>query len=136
MANHKIEEIEGIGPAYGEKLRKAGIADTDSLLKLCCGAPGRKRVAEETGLSASQLLGWANAADLFRVSGVGPEFAELLEASGVDTVKELAQRNAANLAAKLAEVNGQKKLTRRVPDEAAVAAWVEQAKGLPRVIEH
>jgi predicted flap endonuclease-1-like 5' DNA nuclease len=136
VANKKIEEIEGIGPAFGEKLRAAGIEDTDGLLELCCSKPGRAKVAAQSGISESRLLEWANMADLFRIKGVGPEFAELLEASGVDTVKELATRNADNLAAKLAEVNDAKKLTRRVPNAEGVADWVAQAKALPARITH
>jgi predicted flap endonuclease-1-like 5' DNA nuclease len=136
MANKKIEEIEGIGPVMGEKLRSAGIKDTDGLLEMCCSPSGRKQVAEKSGISEARLLDWANMADLFRIKGVGPEYAELLEASGVDTVKELAQRNAENLAAKLAEVNGEKKLTRTVPSAKVVADWVDQAKGLPGKISH
>ena len=95
---YKIEEIEGIGPAYAEKLAAASISTTDDLLKLCCDARGRKATAEKTGVSESQLLKWANMADLMRVSGVGRQYAELLEASGVDTIKELRNRNAENLA--------------------------------------
>ena len=136
MANKKIEEIEGIGPVRGEKLRGAGIKDTDGLLETCCTGGGRRQVAEKTGIGESQILKWANMADLFRVKGVGSEYAELLECAGVDTVKELATRNAENLAAKMAEVNEAKKLTRRVPNAAAVQDWVEQAKGLPPKIEH
>ena len=136
MANMKIEEIEGIGPAYGKKLGLAGIGDTNKLLELCCDKKGRKAIAEKTGLSEKQLLSWANMADLFRIKGIGPEFAELLEASGVDTVKELATRNAANLATKMAEVNGEKKLTRTVPSEKVVTGWIEQAKSLPATITH
>lgn len=136
MANMKIEEIEGIGPAFSEKLRGAGINDTDKLLELCCTKKGRAEAAEKTGISESQILKWANMADLFRINGVGPEYAELLEAAGVDTVKELRHRNAENLAAKCAEVNEQKKLTRSVPSEKVVTGWVEQAKELPPTIEH
>ncbi len=136
MANMKIEEVEGIGPAYGEKLRNAGVTTTDQLLELCCDKAGRKKIAESSGLSESQILKWVNMADLFRIKGVGPEFAELLEAAGVDTVKELATRNAENLAAKLAEVNEQKKLTRRVPNLEAVADYIAQAKELPATVTH
>lgn len=136
MANKKIEEIEGIGPALGEKLRDAGIKDTDTLLELCCEKKGRKEIAEKSGLSEKQLLKFANMADLFRISGVGQEYAELLECAGVDTVKELATRNAANLTEKMAEVNAEKNLTRRVPNLAAVEDWVKQAKGLPAKITH
>ncbi len=136
MANMKIEEVEGIGPTYGEKLRGAGITHTDKLLELCCDKSGRKRVADETGLQESQLLKWVNMADLFRIKGVGPEFAELLEAAGVDTVKELATRNAENLAAKMDEVNEQKKLTRRVPNQEALQGFIDQAKELPQTVTH
>jgi predicted flap endonuclease-1-like 5' DNA nuclease len=134
--SYKIQEIEGIGPAYAEKLAAAGIDTTEVLLKLCCNAGGRKATAEKTGVSESQLLKWANMADLMRISGIGSEFSELLEAAGVDTVKELRNRNAENLAAKMAEVNEQKKLTRTVPSEKTVAGWVDQAKSMEPLITH
>lgn len=136
MANMKIDEIEGIGPAYGEKLRKAGIPNTDTLLEICCARKGRKQIAEQSGISESKLLGWVNMANLFRIKGVGPEYAELLECAGVDTVKELRNRNAESLASKLGEVNARKKLTRRVPTPEVVKEWVEQAKTLPPKVEH
>jgi predicted flap endonuclease-1-like 5' DNA nuclease len=134
--SYKTEEIEGIGPVYAEKLRTAGIGTTADLLRLCGDAKGRKATAATTGLSESQLLKWANMADLMRISGVGQEYSELLEAAGVDTVKELRNRNAENLAAKMAEVNASRKLTRTVPSEKAVAGWVEQAKSLDPLITH
>ncbi|MCP5153416.1 MAG: DUF4332 domain-containing protein [Ectothiorhodospiraceae bacterium] len=133
---YKIQEIEGIGPTFGAKLETAGIQTTDDLLKLCCEAKGRKEVAAKTGLKEAQLLKWANMADLMRISGVGSEYSELLEAAGVDTVKELRNRNAENLAAKMKEVNEQKKLTRATPSVSAVTKWVEQAKALPPLITH
>jgi predicted flap endonuclease-1-like 5' DNA nuclease len=136
MANKKIDEIEGIGPAMREKLEGAGIADTDTLLERCSSKPGRKEVAEKTGIAEGKILAWANMADLFRIKGVGPEYAELLEAAGVDTVKELATRKAENLAAKMNEVNESKKLTRRPRNAAAVEDWIGQAKGLPARITH
>ena len=133
---YKIEEIEGIGPAFGQKLSAVGITDTEALLERCGSRSGRSETAEKTGLSESQLLKWANMADLMRISGVGEEYSELLEAAGVDTVKELRNRNAENLAAKMAEVNESKKLTRNVPSASQVTKWVEQAKGLQPVITH
>ena len=125
---YKIQEIEGIGPAYGQRLQDAGLTTTDALLKACTDPKGRKDTAAKTGFSESQLLKWANMADLMRVSGIGEEYSELLEAAGVDTVKELRNRNADNLAEKMAEVNAEKKLTRAVPSAKVVAKWVEQAK--------
>lgn len=136
MANMKIEEVEGIGATFGEKLRNAGIADTDTLLEKCCAKKGRGSLAEATGISEKNLLKWVNMADLFRINGVGSEYAELLECSGVDTVKELRNRNAANLAQKCAEVNAEKNLTRRVPNETMVSDWIEQAKGLEALVTH
>ena len=133
---YKIEEIEGIGPAYAEKLAAASISTTEDLLKLCCDARGRKATAEKTGVSEGQLLKWANMADLMRISGVGSEYSELLEAAGVDTVKELRNRNAANLAAKMAEVNEVRKLTRTVPSEKVASQWIEQAGDLDPLITH
>lgn len=136
MSDYQIEEIEGIGPAYGEKLAACGITKTAELLERCGSAKGRKEVAAASGLSETLLLKWVNMADLMRVPGVGSEFSELLEAAGVDTVKELAQRRADNLAAKMAEVNAAKRLTRRVPGEAEVSRWIEAAKTLPPAVSH
>ena len=133
---YKIEEIEGIGPAYAEKLSAADIASTDDLLERCGSSKGRDEVAEATGLSTKQLLKWANMADLMRISGVGEEYSELLEAAGVDTVKELKHRNADNLAEKMQEVNEAKKLTRQVPSAGQVGKWIEQAGALEPKISH
>lgn len=136
MANRKIEDIEGIGPVLGEKFRAAGVKDTDSLLQNALAAAQRKTLAEKTGLTEARILKFANMADLYRISGVGSEYSELLEAAGVDTVPELAQRNAANLVQAMTAVNQEKKLTRQVPTESEVGRWIEQAKTLPRMIEH
>lgn len=133
---YKITDIEGIGPAYAEKLATAGIRTTDDLLAQCADAKGRAATAEKTGLDASRLLKWANMADLMRISGIGGEYAELLEAAGVDTVKELRTRRPDNLAAKMAEINETKKLVRQVPTEASVTKWVEQAKTIEPAISH
>ena len=123
-----IEAIEGIGPANGKKLRASGIKTCERLLTLCCDKKGRKAVSDSTGIGQGVLLEWANRADLMRIRGVGSEYSDLLEAAGVDTVKELRTRNADNLASKMAEVNAEKKLTRAVPSAKVVAKWVEQAK--------
>ncbi|MGB5325459.1 MAG: DUF4332 domain-containing protein [Pseudomonadales bacterium] len=133
---YRIDEIEGIGPAMSEKLGSAKIKTTNDLLKLCCDKKGRESTAVKTGCSESQLLKWVNMADLMRVSGVGQEFSELLEAAGVDTVKELRNRNAANLAEAMKTVNAQKKLCRAVPSEKTVAKWVAQAKEMSPLITH
>lgn len=132
----KISDIEGIGPAYAENLGKAGINTVEELLEVGCSKAGRSKIAEQSGCSESQILGWVNMADLFRIKGVGSEYAELLECSGVDTVKELAQRNAANLTTKMEEVNAEKNLVRALPPEKSVAGWIEQAKALPGKVTH
>lgn len=126
----KVEEIEGVGPAYAEKLAAAGIKSVNGLLEKCATRKGRAEVAEATGISDKLILKWANHADLMRIKGVGPEFSELLEAAGVDTVKELKHRNAENLAAKMKEVSEEKKITRQSPSVKQVEAWIEQAKTL------
>ena len=136
MATYKVEEIEGIGPVLGEKLRAAGINTVDKLLEKAATKKQRQSLAEETGISEKQILKFTNMADLFRLNGVGQEYAELLEVAGVDTVPELAQRNAANLTAKMEEVNEAKNLTRKTPSTAEVEKWIAQAKELPRVIEY
>lgn len=136
MANYKIEEIEGIGPVLGEKLRGAGITTTDKLHASTKTKKHRKNLAEGSGISEAQILKFANMADLFRISGVGQEFTELLEAAGVDTVPELAQRKPENLTVKMEEVNDNKKLTRRTPSLKEVEKWVSEVKSLPRALEH
>lgn len=136
MATYKVEEIEGIGPVLGEKLRAAGINTVDKLLEKAATKKQRQSLAQETGISEKQILKFTNMADLFRLNGVGQEYAELLEVAGVDTVPELAQRNAANLTAKMEEVNEAKNLTRKTPSTAEVEKWIAQAKELPRVIEY
>ena len=131
---YKIVEIEGVGEVYAEKLIAAGINTVEDLLDRCAAPAGRKALAEATGITEKLILRWTNHADLFRINGVGPQFAELLEATGVDTVKELRHRVAANLVAKMNEVNEQKNLVRRVPAEVEVQRMIDQAKELePRV---
>lgn len=131
-----IEEIEGIGPAYGAKLGNASIKTVEGLLKAGATRSGRKKIAEESGISEEKILDWVNMADLFRIKGVATQFAELLKASGVDTIKELRNRNAENLHAKLTEVNEEKKLTRVVPSLSQVTDYIEQAKQLEPVITY
>jgi len=134
MAN--IEDIEGIGPAYAEKLRASGISTVEKLLERGATRGGRQEIATTTGCRDDQVLRWVNHADLYRIKGVAAEFAELLEAAGVDSVPELAQRNPANLQKVMAEKNEEKKLTRRVPSESQVTAWVAEAKTLGRTVTH
>ena len=131
---YKIIDIEGVGDVYAEKLHAAGIITVDDLLDRCAAPKGRKELEEQTEISGKLILKWTNHADLFRIKGVGPQFSELLEAAGVDTVKELKHRVAANLAAKLIEVNEEKNLCNRVPSEKEVEKMIDQAKELePRV---
>lgn len=134
--SYKIIDIEGIGDVYAEKMTTAGINTVEQLLEKCAAPAGRKALAEETGITEKLILKWTNHADLFRINGIGPQFAELLEAAGVDTVKELRHRVPANLAAKLEEVNAEKKLVRRVPSEIEVAKMVDQAKELPPMMTY
>jgi predicted flap endonuclease-1-like 5' DNA nuclease len=131
---YKIEDIEGIGQSYASKLATAKIMTTEDLLEHCGTPKGRKAIAEKTGIGESTILKWLNMADLMRISGVGSQYSELLNAAGVDTVKELATRKAENLAAKMGEVNAQKKLANKAPSATEVEKWVIQAKKLdPRI---
>ncbi|MEM7343732.1 MAG: DUF4332 domain-containing protein [Chloroflexota bacterium] len=132
----KLTDIEGIGPAYAATLAEAGLTDQDELLARGGSPADRKALAETTGISGKLILKWLNRADLARVKGIGEEYADLLEHAGVDTVPDLARRNAANLQAKLAEVNSEKGLVKTTPSETQVSKWVEQAKELPRVITY
>lgn len=123
---YKIIDIQGIGEAYAPKLIAIGIKTPDELLEACLTPAARKKVADKTGYPESSFLR-ANHADLFRISGIGPQYAELLEAAGVDTVKELRHRVPANLTAKMVEINKAKNLAQRDPSEKEVTKWIEEA---------
>ncbi len=132
----KIIEIEGIGPVFAEKLSSIGVVKVEDLLAKGATPKGRKELAAQSGINEAKILEWVNRADLFRVKGIGSEYSDLLEAAGVDTVIELATRKADNLTKKLAEVNAQKKLVRQLPSAKMVAAWIENAKTLPRGVTY
>ncbi len=132
----KIIDIEGIGPAYAKKLTKAGVRSVEALLKKGASGKGRKELAETAGIDATLILEWTNRADLFRIKGVGCQYSDLLEKSGVDTVVELSKRTAANLYAKMVEVNKAKNCVNAMPSQKQVESWIDQAKKLPRVITY
>jgi predicted flap endonuclease-1-like 5' DNA nuclease len=131
-----ISDVEGIGPANAEKLKAAGVATTDALLEAGASPKGRKTLAEKAGISEKLILEWVNHVDLYRIKGVGSEYADLLEEAGVDTVVELGNRNPANLAKQMTETNEKKKLVRKLPTEDQVKDWVAQAKKLERKITY
>lgn len=133
---YKVEQIEGVGEVYAEKLNAAGVKTTEDILAKCATPKGRQELADATGISGKLILKWTNHSDLMRINGVAGQFAELLEASGVDTVKELKHRVPANLHAKLEEVNAVKNLCNRVPSLPEVEKMVEQAKALEPVITY
>ncbi len=133
---YKIIDIEGVGDVYAEKLTAMGIVTVDALLAKCATPQGRKEVATLADISEKLILRWTNHADLFRIKGIGPQFAELLEAAGVDTVKELRHRVPENLFPKLVETNEEKHLVRRVPSLIEITKMVEQAKGLEPVVTY
>jgi predicted flap endonuclease-1-like 5' DNA nuclease len=132
----KIIEIEGIGPVNAEKLNSNNISTTSDLLESGATPRGRKELADKTGISPKLILEWVNLADLFRIKGIGEEYSDLLEEAGVDTVVELSRRNAANLHAKILEVNEAKKLVRRPPSLKRIESWIQEAKDLPRIVEY
>ncbi len=132
----KLTVIEGIGESYEVKLKEAGIGSIEKLLAACTTKKGRKDLAEKAGVSEKLILKWANHADLIRIKGIGGEYAELLEAAGVDTVPELSNRREDNLTAKMAEVNAKKKLVRKLPTEKMVKEWIDQAGKLERVLNY
>lgn len=132
----KITEIEGIGRVSAASLSEAGVVTTEKLLDVAAGKKGRRELAAATGLSEVNILKWVNRADLCRIKGVGGEFSDLLEFAGVDTVPELAQRNATHLHARMLEVNEARNLVRSLPAVRQVEQWVAQAKALPRVVTH
>ena len=133
----KIEEVEGIGPTFAAKLIEAGVSTTDALLERGGTSTGRDRLSEATGISERLILEWVNHADLMRIDGVGSEYADLLEAAGVDSCAELALRNAANLANTFQELDAARPNTvRQIPSEATIAKWIEQADHLAKVVSH
>lgn len=132
----KLVDIEGIGPMFAEKLAAAGIKDTDALLEKGATPKDRKALEEASGIDGKKLLRWINMADLSRIKGVGEEYSDLLEAAGVDTVPELAQRKAENLHAKMVTINEEKNLVRQMPSLSMVTKWVEEAKTLDRKIHY
>lgn len=134
--NYKIIDIEGIGEVYAAKLAAVGVKSTNALLDKCSTPKGRKEMEEATGIGHELILKWTNHADLMRVKGVAGQFAELLEAAGVDTVKELRNRKADNLQAKLAEINEKKKLVRRVPVVTEVERMIAFAKQLDPIMKY
>lgn len=133
---YPIIDIEGIGKTFTKKLKDNGISTTDQLLDKAKTPKGRQKLAEETKIDEKRILKWANMADLMRVRGVGEEYSELLEAAGVDTVKELRNRKPENLAEKMAEVNEKKKLVRLVPGVKSVTKWVAHAKELKPMLKY
>ena len=132
----KLIDIEGIGETYAKRLHKAGVTSTSNLLEKGASSAGRKDIAEKSGIGEHLILEWVNRIDLYRINGVGSEYSDLLEASGVDTVIELRKRNAVNLYNKIVEVNEEKNKVRKFPTLAQVEDWIAQAKTLPRVISY
>jgi predicted flap endonuclease-1-like 5' DNA nuclease len=138
MADYAIKEIEGIGETLGQKLQEAGIKTVANLLERGKTPKGRKELAGATGIDAVLILKWVNMSDLFRIKGIGPEYSELLEKAGVDTVKELRHRVPENLHAKLAEVNASagRPLVRALPTLKAVQSWIQAAKELEPMVTY
>jgi predicted flap endonuclease-1-like 5' DNA nuclease len=133
---YSINDLSGIGPDYAARLRTAGIRTTTRLLDAARNPKGRKLLAERTGLDEKRILSWANLADRMRIKGVGEDYAALLQAAGVDTVKELKYRNPARLARSMAEANAKRKLVRVLPSDQAVQRWIDQAKRLQLKISY
>jgi DNA polymerase/3'-5' exonuclease PolX len=132
--SYKINDIQGVGEVYSEKLLAAGVSKAEQLLEQCASPKGRKELAEKTGIAQKLILRWVNHADLYRINGVGPQFAELLEAAGVDTVKEFRHRVAENLQPKLEELNAARHICGRVPALVEVKKMIELAGQLePKV---
>ena len=134
--SYKIIDVQGIGDIYAAKLVEAGINTVEELLEAAKKPAGRAELAEKTGISPKLILTWANHADLMRINGVGPQFSELLEAAGVDTIKEFRHRVADNLAAKMVEINEEKHLVGRVPTAAEIQKMIDQAKEMEPMMEY
>ena len=131
-----IDSIVGMAPRQATKLRKARIRTTEGLLRRGATRKGRRQIANATGFTEQQVLEWVNRADLMRVKGIGGEYSDLLESTGVDTIKALRSRKPANLHAKMIEVNEKKHLVRRLPTERMVDGWVAHAARLDAVVKY
>ena len=136
MMSYSIRDLSGIEPGVATKLKAVGIRTTEKLLDAAKNLKGRKSLTEKTGVDEKDLLRIANKIDRMRVKGVGQDYAELLQAAGVDTVRELQYRNSAKLAAAMAEANAKRKLVRVLPSEQTVRRWVENARNLPLQISY
>jgi predicted flap endonuclease-1-like 5' DNA nuclease len=134
--SYPITDIGGIDGDVAASLKSAGIRSTAKLLEEARTVKGRKDLAEKTGLSEKQLLCWANMADRMRIKGISKEYAELLQAAGVNTVKELRYRSPANLAKAMAEANTKRKMVRLLPSEKVVTRWIETAQKLELKIKY
>jgi predicted flap endonuclease-1-like 5' DNA nuclease len=132
----KLSDIEGIGATYEAKLKEVGIGSLEALLEAGAKASGREKVAKDSGISEKLILTWVNKADLTRVKGISTQYADLLEFANVNTIPQLATRNAGNLLAKMEEVNAERHLVRKIPVLSQVEDWIAQAKELPRVLEY
>jgi hypothetical protein len=134
--SYPITDIDGIDGEAAAIFKSAGIRSTGRLLEAARTVKGRKALAGKTGYNEKQLLCWANVADRMRVRGISKEYAELLQAAGVDTVKELQYRNPGNLAKAMADANKKRKLVRLLPSEKLIVRWIEDAKKLPLKITY
>ena len=132
----KLVDIEGVGRANAAKLQKAGVRSTGSLLKKGGTRKGREEIVKIARIDKDLIMQWVNHVDLYRIKGVGSEFADLLEAAGVDTVVELSKRDAKKLVETLAKVGAKGNLTNRVPTVKMVKGWIAQAKKLPRAVSY
>jgi len=129
-----IAAIRAIRHRDATKLRKARVRTTDALLQQAATRKGRADVSERTGIATTDLLRWAHQADLMRVKGIGSEYADLLSASGVDTIKALRRRNAANLMVSFAQVNAKRRLVQRLPTVDMVQGWIDGANGVDPIV--
>jgi predicted flap endonuclease-1-like 5' DNA nuclease len=133
---YAIMDIRGIGPLAAGKLKAVGIRTTEKLLEAAKSAKGRKALAARIGVDEKTILRWANLVDRMRIKGVGEDYAKLLQAVGVDTVKELKYRNVGKLAEAMREANKKSRLVRLLPSEQRVQRWVDHAKQLPLKITY
>ena len=136
MASYSIAAMRAVGPFYAAKLKAVGIRSSTKLLERTRTPKARRQLAEVSGIPPEYILKWANIADLMRVPGIAEDYSELLAAAGVDTVKELKRRNAANLVARMAEINERSKMVDLLPSEKRVARWIEEAKLLEPMISY
>ncbi|TFF69099.1 MAG: DUF4332 domain-containing protein [Promethearchaeota archaeon] len=125
----KLTEIIGLEEKHAKLLASAGIREIEDLLALSYYQI--KQLARSIGVSVKTLDTWQEHADLMRVEGITPEVANALNLIGIDSVKELAYRNAKNSLERLKNLKGDNpNVLGKLPTIKKVEEWIKGAKNM------